>query len=90
MAEFRWAYVGSGNIAKSTARSITKGEHRITAVYSRNAEKAKAFAAKCDREIIEKGCGMLGMEPKKVAEICIEGMKPHAEEIGLAGTGDNA
>lgn len=46
MAEFRWAYVGSGNIAKSTARSITKGEHRITAVYSRNAEKAKAFAAK--------------------------------------------
>lgn len=44
MSIFRWAYVGSGNIAKSTARSITKGEHRITAVYSRNYEKAKAFA----------------------------------------------
>ena len=46
MEQFRWAYVGSGNIAKSTARSITKGAHCITAVFSRNTEKAKAFAAK--------------------------------------------
>lgn len=27
-------------------------------------------------------------EGKDVAEICIEGMKPHAEEIGLLGTGE--
>ncbi len=46
MEKFRWAYVGSGNIAKSTARSITKGAHVISAVYSRNAEKAEAFASK--------------------------------------------
>lgn len=46
MKPFRWAYVGSGNIAKSTARSITKGEHSITAVYSRNAAKAASFAGK--------------------------------------------
>ena len=46
MSSFRWAYVGSGNIAKSTARSITKGAHKITAVYSRNLEKAGAFASK--------------------------------------------
>ena len=51
MSNFRWAYVGSGNIAKSTARSITKGEHIITAVYSRNYEKAKAFAAKYHAEV---------------------------------------
>lgn len=44
MSVFRWAYIGSGNIARSTARSITKGEHSITAVYSRNYEKAKEFA----------------------------------------------
>ena len=49
--------------------------------------KDKKFAAKCDRELIEKGCGLLGMEVREVAEICIEGMRPHAEEIGLAGTG---
>ena len=50
--------------------------------------KDKRFAAKCDRELIRHGCEMLGMEVKDVAEICIEGMKEHAEELGLAGTED--
>ena len=49
--------------------------------------KDRRFAAKCDRELIQKGCDMLGMEVREVAEICIDGMRPHAEEIGLAGTG---
>ncbi len=53
MAEFRWAYIGSGNIAKSTARSITKGKHRITAVYSRNREKAAAFAKSQGASVFE-------------------------------------
>ena len=48
--------------------------------------KDKKFAAKCDRELILKGCGMLGMEVKDVAELCIQGMKEHAAELGLAGT----
>ena len=48
--------------------------------------KDKKFAAKCDRALIIKGCEMLGMDVKDVAEICIEGMKEHAEELGLAGT----
>ena len=47
--------------------------------------KDKKFAAKCNRELILQGCGMLGMELREVAEICIAGMKPHAAEIGLAG-----
>ena len=47
--------------------------------------KDRKFAAKCDRELIMKGCGMLGMELKDVAEICIEGMKEHAEELQLTG-----
>lgn len=46
MAEFRWAYIGSGGIAKSTAMNIKKGNHRIVSVYSRTYEKAKAFADK--------------------------------------------
>ena len=45
--------------------------------------KDKKFAAKCDREVIRKGCEMLGMEVKDVAAICIEAMKAHAEELGL-------
>ena len=48
--------------------------------------KDKKFAAKCDRETILRGCEMLGMEVRDVAELCIEGMKEHAAEIGLLGT----
>ena len=48
--------------------------------------KDKRFAAKCSRETIQQGCDMLGMDVREVAEICIEGMKPHAEELQLAGT----
>ena len=45
--------------------------------------KDKKFAAKCDREVIKKGCQMLGMEVKDVAAICIEAMKEHAEELQI-------
>ena len=48
--------------------------------------KDKKFAAKCDRELIKRGCDMLGMEVRDVAAICIEGMREHAEELGLLGT----
>ena len=46
MAEFRWAYIGSGGIAKSTAMNIKKGNHKIVSVYSRTYSKAKDFAEK--------------------------------------------
>lgn len=45
--------------------------------------KDKKFAAKCNRDLIRKGCEMLGMEVKEVAAICIEAMKEHAEELKL-------
>lgn len=45
--------------------------------------KDKKFAAKCDREVIKKGCQMLGMEVRDVAAICIEAMKQHAEELQI-------
>ncbi len=47
--------------------------------------KDKKFAAKCDRELIQKGCEMLGMDVREVAELCIQGMKAHAAELGLTG-----
>lgn len=49
--------------------------------------KDKKFAAKCDRELIKKGCEMLGMEVKEVAAICIEAMKAYAEDLQLAPKG---
>ena len=48
--------------------------------------KDKRFAAGCNREIILKGCGMLGMDIRDVAEICIRGMQEHAEELGLSAS----
>ena len=48
--------------------------------------KDKKFAAKCNRELIQQGCDMLGMDVREVAEICIQGMKPHAAELQLTGT----
>lgn len=45
--------------------------------------KDKKFAAKCDREVIRKGCEMLGMEVKDVAEICINAMKAYADDLQL-------
>ena len=48
--------------------------------------KDRKFAAKCDRELVLKGCDMLGMDVKDVAALCIECMRPHAAEIGLLGT----
>ena len=50
--------------------------------------KDKHFAAKCNRPLILEGCEMLGMEIRDVAEICIRGMKAHAEELELAGRGE--
>lgn len=45
--------------------------------------KDKKFAAKCDRDLIRRGCEMLGMEVKDVAAICIEVMKENAQALQL-------
>ena len=45
--------------------------------------KDKKFAAKCDRELIKRGCAMMGMEVRDVAAICIDAMKAHADELQL-------
>ena len=45
--------------------------------------KDKKFAAKCDRTVIQKGCEMLGMEVRDVAQLVIDAMKAHAEELQL-------
>ncbi len=48
--------------------------------------KDKKFAAKCSRDTILRGCELLGTDVRTVAEICIQGMKPHAAELRLQGT----
>ena len=73
-------------IIQACARMRPKGITDLEIKSFMKKYKDKKFAAKCDRELIQKGCEMLGMEVKDVAEICINGMRPHAEELELAGT----
>ena len=47
--------------------------------------KQKSFAAGVNREVIEEGAAMLGMELDQVIEETIKGMQKVAEEIGLKG-----
>ncbi len=73
-------------IIQACARMRPNGITDLTVKSIKKRFKDKRFAAKCNREVIQQGCDMLGMEVGEVAGICIDGMRPHAEEIGLLGT----
>ena len=73
-------------IIQACARMRPHGIQDLTVKSLMKKYKDKRFAAKCDRELIQDGCDRLGMEVRGVAEICIEGMRPYAAEIGLLGT----
>ena len=73
-------------IIQACARMRPQGIQDLEAKSVIKKFKDKKFAAKCDRELILRGCELLGMELKEVAELCLEGMRPHAEELGLMGT----
>ena len=45
--------------------------------------KDKRFAAGCDRQVIQQGADMLGMELKELMELCIQGMRAHMDALGL-------
>lgn len=47
MDKFRWAYIGCGGIAETTAKEILRsGRHEIAAVWNRTRERAEKFAAR--------------------------------------------
>ena len=73
-------------IIQACARMRPKGLTDLEVKSFMKKFKDKKFAAKCDRALILQGCEMLGMEVSRVAEICIEGMKPFAGELELLGT----
>ena len=45
--------------------------------------KDKKFAAKCDRELIQKGIERLGLDLGEIMESCIKGMQAHEAELVL-------
>ena len=70
-------------IIQAYARMRPEGIHNIKVSSFMKKFKDKRFAAKCDRALIRKGCEMLGMEVKAVAEICIAAMKEYADELQI-------
>lgn len=45
--------------------------------------KDKAFAAKCNREVIQQGCDMLGEPLELVMQCTIDGMRKHMDALGI-------
>jgi predicted hydrolase (HD superfamily) len=52
--------------------------------------KDKAFAAKVDRQIIQQGVELLGVELADHIQFVIDALKPHADELGIAGSAAGA
>ncbi len=48
--------------------------------------KDKAFAAKVDRQIIQQGVELLGVDLAEHVQFVIDALKPHADELGIAGS----
>lgn len=67
----------------ATARMRPGGLSDLEASSVKKKFKDKRFAAKIDRAVITRGCEMLGMELSDVITVCIEGMRAHADELGL-------
>ena len=43
-AAFRWAFIGTGTLARKVIREITAaGRHKVVSAYSHNREKLRAF-----------------------------------------------
>ena len=47
--------------------------------------KDKSFAAKVDRELIRSGVDLLGVELGEHVQFVIDALRPHADELGIAG-----
>lgn len=70
-------------LISATARMHPGGIAELQASSVRKKFKDKRFAAKIDRAVIQDGCDRLGMELPQVITLCIEGMRPFAQELGI-------
>ena len=69
-----------------TACALVRPSHSVMDLELKSLKKkfkSKAFAAGCDRQVILRGCEMLGKEPDWVMAEAIAGMREIADTIGL-------
>ena len=70
-------------IILANAKMRPTGMEGMTVSSFKKKYKDKKFAAGCNREIIDRGFALLGLEPSVVMQACIDGMTTHAVELGL-------
>ena len=70
-------------LVAATARMHPEGIAGLKVSSVRKKFKDKRFAAKIDRDVILKGCELLGMDLADVIGLCIEGMTARADALGL-------
>ncbi|HHY92708.1 MAG TPA: hydrolase [Firmicutes bacterium] len=71
-----------------TATALMHPSHSVLDLEAKSVKKkfkSKGFAAGVNREVIEKGAAMLGMDLGEVIEETIKGMRSVADAIGLGG-----
>ena len=77
----------TGLVAAAALVRPSRSVMDLTAKSVKKKWKDRRFAAGVNREIIEKGAEMLGMELAELITETIAGMREVADEIGLAGAG---
>ncbi|MFW6159168.1 MAG: HDIG domain-containing metalloprotein [Planctomycetota bacterium] len=75
----------TGLVAATALVRPSKRIHDVKVKSVRKKWKQKRFAAGVDRELIERGAELLGVELSDLIADTIEGMKQAADELGLAG-----
>lgn len=78
----------TGLVAATSLVRPSKSVMDVTAKSVKKKWKNKAFAAGVNRDVIEKGAEMLGMELGELITDVIMGMREVAEEVGLNGNPD--
>ncbi len=73
-------------LVSASAKMRPNGIADMKAKSVRKKFKDKNFAAKIDRDTIQQGAAMLDIELSELITLCIDGMKPHADALGLQGT----
>jgi len=74
-----------------TAAALVRPSRSVTDLTPKSVLKKwkdKRFAAGVDRDVIDRGAAMLGLERRELIEQTIEGMRTAADELGLAGQGE--
>ncbi|MBN1846499.1 MAG: HDIG domain-containing protein [Sedimentisphaerales bacterium] len=75
----------TGLITAAVLVRPSRSLHDLTAKSVRKKWKDKRFAAGVDRELIEKGAALLGVDLTELITDTIAGMRQAADELGLAG-----